>query len=260
MAELDSRRRHFRASATRTLATIRRTGSIAGLVLVGIGVIGCAMPGMAERYYTDEAPAEEALDAPAPGALATLDDGEATTAAPQRLVIRIADLELRVVNPASARRKAREIAQSRGGFVKFEGDERIVLRVPADRFDDALDDAAKLGPILSREISATDVTEEYRDLELRLRVRTKFLGELEALYERGGSLKDLLEIKREIEKVTEEIERIKGRIRYLKDRIALATITLRFRASSEDPMPGNFSLPFPWLKQLGVDHLLEGHR
>ncbi len=186
-------------------------------------------------------------------------DDEAPAADPRgpaRLVIHTADVEVQIKNADRARRDARAIAKTRGGHVQFEGDNRVVLRVPAAEFDAALAEAMALGPVLSREVAAQDVTEEYVDLELRLRVRSRYLAELERLYERGGSIKDLLEIKREMEKVTEEIERIKGRIRFLKDRVSMATITVRFRVVVRAAVDPDFKLPFPWLNDLGIDALL----
>jgi hypothetical protein len=68
-------------------------------------------------------------------------------------------------------------------------------------------------------------------------------------------LKDLLEIKREIDKVTEEIERLKGRMRYLGNRIAYSTVVVRFQVAVH-PVDRTFKLPFAWLETLGVDRLL----
>ena len=45
----------------------------------------------------------------------------------------------------------------------------LTMRIPEDRFDDALDRVDGLGETLSLNVSSQDVTEEYIDLEGRLR-------------------------------------------------------------------------------------------
>lgn len=228
--------------------------ALAALLAAGCGSTGFGPASGSEGLYALDESARH-MEAPAPEP--SMDAAPSSAVGgPARLVIHSADLEVQVKSADRARGAVREIAKSRGGHVQFEGDDRVVLRVPADAFDAALAEAMALGPVLSREVTAQDVTEEYVDLELRLRVRTRYLAELERLYERGGSIKDLLEIKREMEKVTEEIERIKGRVRFLKDRVTLATIIVRFRVIVRAAVDPDFKLPFPWLNELGIDALL----
>lgn len=174
---------------------------------------------------------------------------------PARQVIYTADFQVRIVSLDPALERARKVAEDLGGFVQEEGTEVIRLRIPAGRFKEAVNRISEIGRILSRQVRATDVTEEFVDLEIRLEVKKRFLAELQELYKKGGDLKDLLEIKREIDKITEEIERIKGRLRYLKNRIAFSTIVVKFRVATQH-LDRTFRLPFLWLEDLGIDQLL----
>ncbi len=75
----------------------------------------------------------------------------------------------------------RSIAQDLGGYItagetylqEIDGVNYTVgwltMRIPEDRFDDALDRVDGLGERLSLNVSSQDVTEEYVDLEGRLR-------------------------------------------------------------------------------------------
>ncbi len=172
-----------------------------------------------------------------------------------RKVIYTADFQVRIVSLDPALERARKMAEDLGGFVLEERIDEIRLRVPVGRFKEAVSRISEIGRILSRRVRATDVTEEYVDLEIRLDVKKRFLMELQELYKKGGELKDLLEIKREIDKVTEEIERIKGRLRYLKNRVAFSTITVKFKVATQH-LDRTFRLPFLWLEDLGIDRLL----
>jgi len=152
-------------------------------------------------------------------------------------------------------KQVRKLVAELEGFIQEEGSNRVELRVPATRFDPAVERIAAMGRVVSRSIKAKDVTEDYQDLQLRIGMKEKFLAELQELYGKGGSLKDLLEVKREIDRVREELERLKGRLRWLADRVAFSRITVTFREVKAD-FTRPFDLPFRWLDLLGVRELL----
>ncbi|MEZ5990247.1 MAG: DUF4349 domain-containing protein [Planctomycetota bacterium] len=178
----------------------------------------------------------------------------------KRMVVYSASYRLRVTAADEAAARTRSLVEELGGFVQEESTDRMVVRVPVDRFEEARRRLAEVGRVLQHAIKAQDITEEYTDLELRLGVKKRFLAELQALYERGGDLADLLTVKREIDRVTEEIERIEGRMRFLAGRAAMATIQVDFDAVTERTEPGgrDFDLPFPWLRSLGIHNLMSG--
>lgn len=176
-------------------------------------------------------------------------------AAPSRKVIYNANFTVRITNLEHARGRARALAADLGGYVQMEQDLAVTLRVPAAKFDTAVEQIGSIGRITSRSVTANDVTEQFVDLEIRLKVKQDYLEQLNRLYEKGGDLKDLLEVKREIDKVTEEIERIKGKLRFLGDRITLSTIVVRFDVTVTH-IERSFKLPFSWLETLGIENLL----
>lgn len=105
-----------------------------------------------------------------------------------------------------------------------------VVRVPVKNFEDLLKSVADLGVPESRNVDTEDVTEQFVDLEARLKVRRQLEQELlELLEERDGQLKDLIAVKEELTNVREEIERIEGVLRHLTNRVELTTITIHAR-------------------------------
>jgi len=74
--------------------------------------------------------------------------------------------------------------------------------------------------------SGRDVTEEYIDLEARLRNLRRQEERLLEILDRAESVKDVLEVERELGRVRGEIERLEGRLRYLSNRVEFATITV----------------------------------
>jgi len=109
-----------------------------------------------------------------------------------------------------------------------------VVRVPVSQYSDFLAGIDGLGFAESRHENAQDVTEEYVDVEARIKnkkvLETRIVKMLE---ERSGKLTDVLQIERELSRVREEIERMEGRIRYLADQTSLATVTVNCREEKE---------------------------
>jgi prepilin-type N-terminal cleavage/methylation domain-containing protein len=99
------------------------------------------------------------------------------------------------------------------------------VRVPVDRFDEFVAAAKTLGELTTANVTSQDVSEEYQDVEARIRNKTKEEARLlELLEERPGKLEDVIAIERELSRVREELERMQGRMRFLNDRTALTTV------------------------------------
>ncbi len=136
-------------------------------------------------------------------------------------------------------------------------DTELVIRVPAASFERAVDSVEGAGDVLHREVNVHDVSEEFRDIAIRLRNAEVMRERLERLLARADAVEDALAIERELQRLTDIIERFKGRQRFLADRIRFSTITIVFQPLSTEPTgPDGFSLPFDWLEQLGLSNLM----
>jgi hypothetical protein len=155
-------------------------------------------------------------------------------------VIRDGSVEIRI-DPGSFGTSAsqiRAIAADLGGYVA-SGESRIeefdderfavgwfTIRIPTDRFDDAVARISDLGENVSSTLSSQDVTEEYVDLEGRL----NYWREQEAFYtrlmEEATTIDDLVTIQTRMQDVLLNIEQIEGRLRYLDSRTQFATLTI----------------------------------
>ena len=123
------------------------------------------------------------------------------------------------------------IADSLGGYVESMGVHRdgriyanIVVRVPEKSFFDALARIRRLGKILREEVSGKDVTEQYIDLEARLRnLKAEEEWLLKAM-DKARNVQELMIVERELWRIRGEIERIQGRLKYLQRRVEYSTI------------------------------------
>ena len=101
------------------------------------------------------------------------------------------------------------------------------VRIPTERFQSFLDSAAKLGELTRRRLDSQDVTEEYYDLDAR--IKNKKVEEarlLKHLENSAAKLEDILAAERELSRVREEVERQEGRLRLLANLAALTTVTI----------------------------------
>jgi hypothetical protein len=110
----------------------------------------------------------------------------------------------------------------------------LELRIPAERFDAALDGLAAIGKLEAVNVRAEDVGEEFTDVSARIENGRRLEARLiDLLATRTGKLTDVLEVERALARVREEIERYEGRVRYLRAHAALSTLTI----SVHEPVP-----------------------
>lgn len=125
-------------------------------------------------------------------------------------------------------------SSSMSGTTARSGD--LVVRVPSARFDDAMVDLRALGTVEHQAISGRVVTQDFIDLEARLRTWQAQEAVLIDLMSEASSVDATLRIQRELQDVQFRIEQIEGQLRVLEDQTALATIRVSLRESGA-PIP-----------------------
>jgi hypothetical protein len=174
------------------------------------------------------------------------------------LLIYQATLHLSVFEVEATQRTVITIAQELNGFLALQNDQQVVIRVPAAKFREALARIEQAGDVLHRNIEALDVSEEFRDVQIRLRNAEVVRDRLAALMAQARTVEEALAVQTELERITGVIEQLKGRMAYLGDRIAFSTITVYFQPAptATTDQPDVFRLPFPWLDELSLRSLL----
>lgn len=152
-------------------------------------------------------------------------------------IIKTADIKVEVgkEDVDDAVQDAIALAEQHGGFVlstTVDQDDRssatVAIRVPSQEFEAALGGLKDVGKLLSETVQGRDVSEEFIDLEARLRNLEGQEAVLLRLYDRAQTVADTIRIQREVQDVQLEIERHRGRLRFLEDRTSLSTIGIRF--------------------------------
>lgn len=247
------------------------------------GGAGAAAPAMAPQAEMADAeksevavsareeppPAPVANGAPSPGRIAQAPPPPPVPGQPKpppiasdahsgAMLIYTAALNLGVYQVEARMNDVEKIARDVGGYLALRNDQQITVRIPRAQFDAAVARIEKLGDVLHRNISAQDVTDEFVDLETRLKNARAMRDRLEILLKQAA-VKDALEIEKELGRITGEIERMEGRLKLLRDKIAFSTITVTFQPLDNQTVRDSSILPFPWLSDIGLGPLLNVH-
>jgi len=156
----------------------------------------------------------------------------------ERMMIRTGDISLVVDDVVSARDRIAQLAISLDGYVvsshiSGEEDKRgsISIRVPDEKFEEALQELRGLAiRVTSEHTSSRDITEEYIDLEARLKNAQATESQYLALLDKAEDVEDILKIYENLSRVRSEIEQIKGRMQYLERASAMSLITVYLEA------------------------------
>ncbi|WP_310723237.1 DUF4349 domain-containing protein [Streptomyces sp. N2A] len=165
------------------------------------------------------------------------------TAASSQLV-RTATLTVQAEDVSGAVARARAVVDGAGGYPAAEttdrepeGQERsrLVLRVPTAEYDAVMGRLARLGTVVSRRVSAKDVTDQVVDVDSRVRTQRASVARVRALMEKATSIGDIVSLESELSSRQADLESLEAQLTSLKDRTAMATVTLLLRQPDAAP-------------------------
>ena len=166
----------------------------------------------------------------------------------ERKIIRNANLTIEVSSPAETQPKIETIAESHQGFVvnteatQRTDDDRtkpqttvtLVVRVPATQFSQAVTEIRAAGlRVVDQKTTGQDVTEEFMDLEARVKNQKALEAQFIEIMKRAGSVADALNVQRELANVRTEIEKLEGRRRFLENQSSLSTINVTLQTPTQ---------------------------
>jgi hypothetical protein len=226
---------------------------------------GLVLDGDMGAALAEEPPGRDREAAPSSESEASAVNGSTLSIDGDRSVIYRVDLVVRVDEVAVAADAADAVANRFGGYVQSEsstaatpGDEdgdvgessmpgpddlgraTLILRVPVERYADAVGALEDLGSTVSRSRDSQDVTEEVVDVESRIDSQQASIDRLRTLLTEAERLADILAIETELTRRQAELESLQARQKALTGQARLATIAVTFvpPESAEDSDTG----------------------
>lgn len=173
----------------------------------------------------------------------------------ERKIIKNGEFTLEAAVPEETQRAISAIVESKGGFV-IESQQSssdlssatrdtvtMKVRVPAEKFGETLDEIRKTaGRVVVETAKGQDVTEEFVDIEARLKAKKLLEEQMMEIMKRANSVADALNVQKELGTVRADIEQIEGRKHFLENQASLSTINIRIQtpAALTGSSPGFF--------------------
>jgi hypothetical protein len=213
--------------------TQQRRWLAVGLLLAAGALGGC-------RKQEAPAPVSQ-LDSVSAGS-----DAKAAAASPleqkppgtSRKIIRQAELELEVAAPGTTQTSIERLAEQRGGYVvsatrttenasAVDMRVTVTVRVPQAELMNTIAELKHFGRgVGSERITSDDVTDEYLDLAARSASQRQLELQYLEILKRAATVKDAMEVQKQLAEVRTEIERMQGRQQLLEKESAFSTLTV----------------------------------
>lgn len=153
-------------------------------------------------------------------------------------IIKTANVSVEVENYKESIKRIKSVIDKWQGFISNENENSysymasniITIRVDSKNFGNLIEElVADVKKVENKSISAVDVSEEFVDIETRLKTKKEVEKRYIELLKKAYTVTDILYVEEKIRVVREEIEAKEGRLKYLKDRVAFSTITLEVK-------------------------------
>jgi hypothetical protein len=218
-------------------------------VLVLVAVLALAAAACASGSAAAPAPAGPAGGGANSGALEGGQPAAAPSAGPAQAgggtdaafndgakIIRTGQLQLEVADVTKALVAARTAIQGLGGYIgasqQYQDGEdtvaTVTYRIPADKWETALDALRKLGHEVTENTSSSDVTGQIVDLDARIRNLKASEAALVGYMSKATKVSDVLDIESRLSDVRGQIEQLSAQKANLDDQVSYATLAVTF--------------------------------
>lgn len=119
------------------------------------------------------------------------------------------------------------VASDRESSYSYRKSNTISVRIPAENFDDFLNQATQgVTKFDHKTISVKDVTEEFLDVEARLKTKKELEERYREILTEAQNVSEILDIERQIGHLRADIESIQGRLNFLKNQVSYSTLDI----------------------------------
>lgn len=158
-------------------------------------------------------------------------------------IIKSAETRYKVNSVKNSTKAIKELVKISGGYISnlqfrnnvYSLENTFTIRIPQVKFDLVLDSINNSVEFIEYEnISTKDVTEEFIDVESRLKTKLEIKDRYESiLRKKAKTVEEILETEKKLGDIQVEIEAAKGRLKYLNNRVTYSTIKIELYETVE---------------------------
>ncbi len=160
---------------------------------------------------------------------------EEGSAFPKELkIIKNANCRFKVADVDSATRATQKLVAQYAGYISdmrfnnnsYSLENRFTVRIPQESFEAVMDGISDMAEFVDfKNITTKDVTEEYVDIEARLKTKLEVKARYEEILKgKAKTVEEVLMAEAKLGQLQEEIEAAQGRLKYLSGKVAYSTI------------------------------------
>jgi Domain of unknown function (DUF4349) len=151
-------------------------------------------------------------------------------------LIKQAEIRMEVADLKLQTETIKQIANTYKGYISSmnftnnyaSSENTLIIKIPSESFDKVIDEMGKQAKYIeSKNIAIQDVSEEYVDVEARIKTKLEVEQRyLDILRTKSKTVKDVLDAEEQLRIIREEIEAKQARLNMLKNQVAYSTLNL----------------------------------
>lgn len=189
----------------------------------------------ADATLAEKSISYDQAESPSPGA--EMMDVSADTTVYDRKLTKTGTLRFESSDLDNTKQAVHRIVSELNGYISNENssesaghtEHSMTIRVPAEKFDElVLKLESSASKIDYKSIDVQDVTEEYIDLDTRVKTKKEVEARYRELLKRAVNVEEIMKIEEQIGNIRTEIESAEGRLKYLSNQVKYSTLTVTF--------------------------------
>ena len=193
--------------------------------------LACSNGGSDENYESSKT-----FGSPPPSA-EVMDVTDNSSNVEEQKIIKTARLVFETQDVENTHQKILQLASQFKGLVQNDNSgkdynriyKNVTVRIPTENFQQFIDGISEgVAYFDHRDISRQDVSEEFVDLEARLKAKRTLEERYLELLKKANKVEEMLQIERELSNIREEIEAKQGRLQYLQNQVSMSTVHIEF--------------------------------
>jgi hypothetical protein len=169
----------------------------------------------------------------------------APVAQANRIVVEETSMSLVVLKVKETSDRISELAKSAGGYMVSTNISQpeeapfasVVVRIPTEKVKSTIEEYRKLSiKVTSENVVGTDVTDQYVDLEARLKTLDTTKAKFQEIMAHATAVQDILTVQQNLINIQDQIDALRGRQKYLEQTAALSKVTI-YLSSDELALP-----------------------